>query len=68
MTINSVVPGHRGRCRPTWWNRNQVCNKFDGGVTGFFRLVHRRWGFLVKYGPEFHGIARDGEVHSTATN
>lgn len=61
----STVPGHEGRCKPTWINRNQVFNKIDGGITGFFKLVYRRYGFLWRYGPEFHGIIRDGEVHST---
>jgi hypothetical protein len=39
-------------------------------VTGFFRRVERLtwWPFFaVKVGPEFHGIVRDGVVHTTTT-
>jgi len=56
--IESKVPGFIGECYPTWVNRNQVMNRFDGGVTGFFKLV--------KGSKEFHGIVgNDGCVYST---
>ncbi len=63
--LYSVVPNHEGKCRPTWINRNQVCNMLDGGVTGFFKLVQRRFGFWWRVGPEFHGIISGGKVRST---
>lgn len=67
-TLVSAVPGHEGQCRPTWTNSGGgLFARLDGGVTGFFRRVHRirhlpgQW----PYGPEFHGIIRDGVVYST---
>jgi len=62
----SKVKRHEGLCKPTWINKNQLCHRFDGGVTGFFKLVKKRFGFYFKTGEEFHGIVRDGEtVEST---
>lgn len=54
----SEVPDHIGECYPVWVNRNQVCNRLDGGVTGFFKLLTG--------GEQFHGIVwNDGKVYST---
>jgi hypothetical protein len=63
----SEVPGHEGVCQHTWLNRNQVCTRFDGGITGFFRLVKkvRWWPWLVKYGEKFHGIIQGHKVFTT---
>jgi len=58
----SKVKRHEGLCKPTWVNRNQVCNRFDNGITGFFKLVKRRFGFYLKTGEEFHGIVRSGNI------
>ena len=66
--LTSCVRGHEGDCKPVWLNRNQLCNRLDGGVTGFFRRVERlTWWphFAVKVGPEFHGIVRNGVVRTT---
>ncbi len=57
----SRVKGFEGLCKPTWINKNQVCHKFDGGVSGFFKLVKMKWGFYFKTGKEFHGIIKDGK-------
>lgn len=64
--LTSTVPGHEGPCVHTWLNRNQVSNRFDGGVTGFFRRVKlwRGWP-LWKTGPEFHGIIFRNRVETT---
>jgi hypothetical protein len=65
--INSTVKGHEGPCIPTWLNHNQIYNRLDGGVTGFFRLVIRYKGInICRTGPEFHGMIKNGEVVSTA--
>ena len=62
----SKVKGYEGPCKPTWINRNQLDHRFDGGVTGFFKLVKKRFGFYFKTGKKFHGIVRDGiTVEST---
>lgn len=58
----SKVKGHEGSCKSTWINKNQVCHRFDGGITGFFKLVKKRFGFYFKTGKEFHGIVRDGRT------
>ena len=58
----SKVRRHEGLCKPAWVNRNQVCNRFDNGVTGFFKLVKRRFGFYLKTGKEFHGIVRSNNI------
>ena len=60
--LTSKVKGYEGPCKPTWVNRNQVCNRFDGGVSGFFRLVRKRLGIHLKTGDQFHGIVRDGKI------
>ena len=62
----SKIKGYEGPCKPTWINAHRVCHKFDRGVTGFFKLVKKRFGFYFKTGKEFHGIVRDGKyVEST---
>lgn len=61
MTLESVVKNYEGKCKPTWLNTNQVYNRFDNGITGFFKNVK----FGIKVGKEFHGIIKsDGKVHS----
>jgi hypothetical protein len=57
----SKVKGFEGPCKPTWINKNQIDRKFDGGVSGFFKLVKKRFGFYFKTGKQFHGIVRDGK-------
>jgi hypothetical protein len=53
--LESRVPGHRGKCYPTWLNDNIFCRRMEGsGVTGFFKLLDG--------GKEFHGIVWDGGV------
>ena len=62
----SVVPNHSGLCKSTWMNDSKIDNRMDGGKTGFFRLIRRHWLFgWVKHGKEFHGIVKNGTVHST---
>jgi len=62
----SKVKGFEGQCKPTWLNHNLVYHRFDGGVSGFFKLVEKRFGYYFKIGEEFHGIVRDGQtVEST---
>lgn len=66
--LMSKVPNHIGYCKPTWLNRNQVCNRLDGGISGFFKNVHSVWWWPlpVRYGEEFHGIIRgDAMVYPT---
>ena len=64
--LMSEVKGFEGLCKPTWINRNIVCIRLDGGITGFFKLVKKRWGFYFKTGKEFHGIIDyKGYVYST---
>lgn len=65
--LQSKVPGYPGPCVPIWVNDNSVCNRLDGGISGFFRLVRHRWYGRQKYGDEFHGIVRAGlEVETTS--
>lgn len=64
-TLKSNVFGYKGLCKPTWINHNQVCHMLDQGVTGFFRLVEKRWWGYKKVGKEFHGIIKNGEVETT---
>ena len=66
--FKSTVEGFEGDCRPTWLNTNQVWNRLDGGVTGFFKHIKMtKIGLYVKTGKEFHGIILpDGEIRSTA--
>jgi len=69
MIFYSEVKGHEGPCKASWLNKNQIANRMDGGVTGFFRTVRRnRFGFWRRFGPQFHGIIKFGEttVESTA--
>ena len=65
-TIQSDVPGFEGECAVVWLNTNQVNNRFDGGITGFFRLVNKGWlGIRYRTGEEFHGIIKNGRVESS---
>jgi len=61
-TLVSNVSGHKGLCAPTWINSNQTCNRLDQGITGFFKLVRKRWWGYQKVGKEFHGIVREDVV------
>jgi len=65
--IKSMVDGHEGDCSQTWINRNQVYNRLDQGVTGFFKNTKKVFfGLLtVHTGEEFHGIIEDGVVQTT---
>ena len=66
--FTSTVPRHEGPCVPVWLNTNRVSNRFDGGVTGFFRRVYVRGGIvLFKFGPQFHAIIRDGRTVESTT-
>jgi len=67
-TLDSVVEGHKGICTPLWLNDNQVCNKIDGGVTGFFKLIKKHLGISLKTGDEFHGIIHEGIVKDSPTD
>ncbi|MCP4493152.1 MAG: hypothetical protein GY820_38510 [Gammaproteobacteria bacterium] len=74
MQLTSRVEGFKGRCKPTWLNTNQIHNRIDVGITGFFRLIKTIWifkpyiGFNKKSGKEFHGIIRGGVVYTTETH
>lgn len=62
----SKVKGFEGTCSPTWLNTNQILNRLDQGVTGFFKLVKPSFFGLRKTGKEFHGIInQDGIVETT---
>lgn len=63
--LRSRVPSHEGPCIPTWLNQNTVCQRLDGGTTGFFQLVERSRFGVVKIGDEFHGIIRGRAIYST---
>lgn len=62
----SKVKGFEGPCKPTWLNKSQLYNRLDGGISGFFKLVEKKFGFYFKIGKEFHGIIRDGKHVETA--
>ena len=66
-TLISNVSGHKGLCVPVWVNKNQVYNRLDRGITGFFRLVEKRFFGYRKVGEEFHGIIKDCTVETTET-
>lgn len=57
-TITSAVPKHKGECLFTWKNKNQIDNRLDGGISGFFRSVEPTFIPCVHKmkGEEFHGI------------
>jgi len=60
----SAVEGHEGKCFDVWLNQNQLDQRFDMGVTGFFRPLKKKFPYIGKV---FHGIIKnDGKVHSTA--
>ena len=69
IILVSEVEGHAGYCTPVWLNRNQVLNRLDGGVTGFFKNVEKRkfWFGYRKVGFDFHGILKDDKVYTTLT-
>ena len=60
-----MVDGFKGKCKPTWLNSNRWFHRIDGGISGFFKLTKKRFGFYWKTGEEFHGIIRNGIVYST---
>ena len=63
LYLESKVNDREGACVPVWLNRNQVCRRLDGGVSGFFRRVRLVMGVpLYKFGEEFHGIVKDGRT------
>lgn len=64
MIYESEVPGHEGPCTAVWLNRNQVYNRIDQGISGFFRPVRKPGKFWARR-PEFHGVLRNGIVEST---
>ena len=67
-TLISKVEGYEGECRPTWLNKNGFLRHQDQGISGFFRLVHRRFfGIPIRHGDEFHGIIKNGEGFITST-
>lgn len=62
-----MIPGHTGLCVAVWLNRNQVANRLDQGITGFFKHVEKGWIFYHTVGPEFHGrIVWDGRTITIA--
>ena len=65
MILKSRVKGFEGECRHTWLNKNQIYNRLDGGITGFFKSVKYFLGFPFKVGKPFHGIIIGNEVHTT---
>lgn len=69
--LTSKVEGFTGPCKPTWLNHNQVCQRLDGGVSGFFKAVRPvkflGMTFWLKHGNEFHGILRWGDTEITST-
>jgi len=65
MKLKSKVKGFEGLCKPIWLNKNQVCHRLDNGITGFFKLIHKKFGIYFKIGKEFHGIIKDRIVYST---
>jgi len=58
--IISIVPGYYGYCKPTWLNKNRFYNMADGGVSGYFKKVTKKFGVYWKTGKEFHGIIKYG--------
>lgn len=69
----SEVKGHEGECKPTWLNTNSFWNRFDGGISGFFKNVKQISFLFLKFritcGEEFHGIInRNNRVVSTIQN
>jgi len=76
MKLISKVKGFEGPCYPVWLNDNQVCNRLDRGVTGFFKLKKKPDRIKVRFlfwdiwlrptQEEFHGIITgEGFVIST---
>ena len=59
--LRSIVPGHRGKCRPVQLNQSTIVRQQAGGVTGTFVRVRALFGFVLwDMGREFYGIIRDG--------
>lgn len=52
--LNSTVPGFIGPCKHTYLDTNSIRIRFYG-MTGFFRLVEKRWWGFKMVGEEFHG-------------
>lgn len=63
--IESKVPDFEGLCSPTWLNHNQIDNRLDRGITGFFRIIKKKFIFYYRSGEEFHGIVRRNKIHTT---
>lgn len=62
-----ILESYKGECYPIWINQNQVDNRLDGGVSGFFRQVKRWHGIPYCVGEEFHGIQKWGESKISPT-
>lgn len=64
--FTSTVKDFEGECTPVWLNTNQLHNRIDAGITGFFKRVKRAkkgwFTFPYRYGDEFHGIIINGMV------
>lgn len=57
--IHSTMVNHEGPCLPVWLNTNQVYNRLDSGVTGFFRNATEIFPCIYRlHGKTFHGIGR----------
>lgn len=56
--LESEVSGHEGSCLFTWENKNQIDNRMERGVSGFFRHAESTIIPCVyrMTGEEFHGI------------
>lgn len=66
--FKSLVPGHEGDCFFTWRNWSGLCNRLDGGVTGWYKCGKQIFpGVWYLRGKEFHGIVKwdDYRVFST---
>ncbi len=62
--LTSTVTGYEGTCTPTWLNSDTTCHRLDMGITGFFKLVKKKWWLYWTVGEEFHGIIKEGVVQS----
>ena len=60
MRLFSKVKGHEGPCIPVWLNENPIYRFARQGQSGFFRKVRRVLWVNFRYGPEFHGVIREG--------
>ncbi len=62
----SMIRSNYGDSVPIWLNTNSIDNRFDGGITGFFRNITPICGpFFKEFGDVFHGKIRDCVIEST---